>query len=416
MKKDPQKNRYQIIWPDADFFVLMDEMILLSNYDFLVFTHQKKAGNVCVGSVYIRSAAEKRVGRQGVSLYKNVKKIRKILAEGDELSSGLLKMTAGISKAVLKKKNNQEIKEILNEYRLLTIPFFTMYGFADEVYSNMIGQVIRTFVFKKIKDKTVAAEIFSLMLNSSKEARIISDREAALKKIAAPKAIIDLCWSARETGVKKLFFRSVLNQIYGSLIAILGEIAARFYLSLEQARSCDCDEVFALLNGKNIDMDEVNKRTKCFIGLKSGGKIIFYTGPKAEKMIEKIEPKTGENIAELRGDPASAGVARGEVKIIPVVFDRGGEDLLKKKIKEMKKGEILVSRTTGPETIMACRKAAAIIADEGGINSHAAIISRELGIPGVVSVKIATRVLKDGDLVEVDGNTGIIKILAKRGR
>ena len=150
MKKDPQKNRYQIIWPDADFFVLMDEMILLSNYDFLVFTHQKKAGNVCVGSVYIRSAAEKRVGRQGVSLYKNVKKIRKILAEGDELSSGLLKMTAGISKAVLKKKNNQEIKEILNEYRLLTIPFFTMYGFADEVYSNMIGQVIRTFVFKKI--------------------------------------------------------------------------------------------------------------------------------------------------------------------------------------------------------------------------------------------------------------------------
>ena len=58
-------------------------------------------------------------------------------------------------------------------------------------------------------------------------------------------------------------------------------------------------------------------------------------------------------------------------------------------------------------------KAAAIVTDEGGVTSHAAIVSRELGIPCVVGTKIATKVLKDGDLVEVDANNGIVKILKR---
>lgn len=414
--KAKTKNSYRVLWPGADFFVLMDEMVLSSGYDFLVFTHQKEAGNTCSGNVYISEAAEKRVGKQGVKLFKNVKKIETILAKGDSLSTKLSKMAAGISKSSLPQKTDQEIKQFLEKYYLSAISFFTIYGFIDEVYAGMVGQIIRAFVFKQVANETEAARIFSLLLNSSKKARIAADREAALKKIDAPKTIVDLCWSVRETGVKKLFFRSEVNKIYGSLLVILNDVARRFYLSQEQARFCRYDEVRTLLDGKNIDINEANRRIKCFVCLKNGKKPNFFTGLKAEKIIENIRPKTKKNIVELRGDSASAGVARGMVKIIPVVFDRGGEVVLNKKIKEMKKGEIMVSRTTGPETMMACRKAGAIIADEGGINSHAAIISRELQIPGVVNVKIATRVLKDGDLVEVDGNTGVIKILARRGR
>jgi pyruvate,water dikinase len=66
---------------------------------------------------------------------------------------------------------------------------------------------------------------------------------------------------------------------------------------------------------------------------------------------------------------------------------------------------------TRPEYVPLMKKAAGIITDEGGITCHAAIVSRELKIPCVIGTKIATKVLKDGDMVEVDADKGIVKIL-----
>ena len=75
----------------------------------------------------------------------------------------------------------------------------------------------------------------------------------------------------------------------------------------------------------------------------------------------------------------------------------------------MKKRDVLVAISTGPEIILACQKAGAIITDEGGIISHAAIISRELKIPCIIGTKVATKVLRDGDLVEVDAEKGVVR-------
>lgn len=68
---------------------------------------------------------------------------------------------------------------------------------------------------------------------------------------------------------------------------------------------------------------------------------------------------------------------------------------------------------TTPDFVPAMKKAAAVITDEGGITCHAAIMSRELGIPCVIGTKIATKVLRDGDLVEVDAEKGVVRILKK---
>jgi pyruvate,water dikinase len=73
----------------------------------------------------------------------------------------------------------------------------------------------------------------------------------------------------------------------------------------------------------------------------------------------------------------------------------------------------MVAVTTHPDYLLAMKKAIAIITDEGGVSCHAAITSRELGIPCIVGTKIATKVFKDGDLVEVDAEKGIVKILEK---
>jgi pyruvate,water dikinase len=68
---------------------------------------------------------------------------------------------------------------------------------------------------------------------------------------------------------------------------------------------------------------------------------------------------------------------------------------------------------TTPEFVPLIKLAKAIITNVGGITCHAAIVSREMNKPCIIGTKIATKVLKDGDLVEVDANRGVIKILKR---
>lgn len=72
-------------------------------------------------------------------------------------------------------------------------------------------------------------------------------------------------------------------------------------------------------------------------------------------------------------------------------------------------GDILVTGMTRPEYIHLAKKSAGIITDAGGILSHAAITARELKIPCIIGTKNATQILKDGDLVEVDADNGIVR-------
>ncbi|MBI5002588.1 hypothetical protein HZC31_04335 [Candidatus Woesearchaeota archaeon] len=123
----------------------------------------------------------------------------------------------------------------------------------------------------------------------------------------------------------------------------------------------------------------------------------------AEKIIEMLEPITKEQ--EIKGRCAYPGIVKGRVRI---VNDRTIKGVI------FNKGEILVSVSTSPIYMPFIEKATAIITDEGGLVCHAAILSRELKIPCVIGTKNATRMLKDGDLVEVDAEKGIVKkILSK---
>jgi len=110
--------------------------------------------------------------------------------------------------------------------------------------------------------------------------------------------------------------------------------------------------------------------------------------------------KTSINLVnEIKGQTGWIGKARGKVKIV-LSFKRD-----KSKFHE---GDILVTGMTRPEFVPLMRKAAAIITDEGGITCHAAIVSRELNKPCVIGTKIATQVLQDDELVEVDAHRGVI--------
>jgi len=100
----------------------------------------------------------------------------------------------------------------------------------------------------------------------------------------------------------------------------------------------------------------------------------------------------------LSGSPASPGISSGPVKIVsdPSQIDK------------VLKGDILVAEMTTPDFVPAMKRAAAIVTDRGGRTAHAAIVSRELGIPCVVGTEGATATLKDGQMITVDGSSGKI--------
>jgi pyruvate,water dikinase len=98
----------------------------------------------------------------------------------------------------------------------------------------------------------------------------------------------------------------------------------------------------------------------------------------------------------LNGIAASPGIASGRVKIVKTP----------KSIDRVKQGDVLVSIMTSPDFVPAMKKAAAIVTNEGGMTSHAAIVSRELGVPCVVGTKIATKKLVEGQVITVNGSDG----------
>lgn len=105
----------------------------------------------------------------------------------------------------------------------------------------------------------------------------------------------------------------------------------------------------------------------------------------------------------ILGETASVGMAQGRVR---VVFEK--DDFA-----TFIEGEVLVTGMTRPEFVPLMKKAVAIVTDEGGITSHAAIVSRELGKPCIIGTGIASRKLKTGDLVEVDANNGQVRVLKR---
>ncbi|MEM4041731.1 MAG: pyruvate, water dikinase [Saccharolobus sp.] len=102
----------------------------------------------------------------------------------------------------------------------------------------------------------------------------------------------------------------------------------------------------------------------------------------------------------VRGLPASPGIVYGRAKVILDIKDA--------KVSEIEKGDILVTRMTDPDWVPLMKIASAIVTDEGGMTSHAAIVSRELGIPAVVGTRDATKVIKDNQMITVDAIRGIV--------
>jgi pyruvate,water dikinase len=129
------------------------------------------------------------------------------------------------------------------------------------------------------------------------------------------------------------------------------------------------------------------------------------TTDKVKEWLKGVEvPATGE-VSEVKGFASSAGVAEGQARVLKLL----------KEIVDLRPDEILVCPSTNPSWAPVFTKIKAAVTDIGGLTSHAAIVCREYGVPSVTGTGVATSVIKTGDTIKVDGDTGVVSIVKRAG-
>ncbi|TKJ17947.1 hypothetical protein CEE44_04730 [Candidatus Woesearchaeota archaeon B3_Woes] len=185
------------------------------------------------------------------------------------------------------------------------------------------------------------------------------------------------------------------------VLEFLKVISKKTGYSFEELCYTNLKEIYKILSGKKVS--GLKSRTKCCVNIIDIGYDEVFGGDEALKfydIIDKVDDVKSE-VLEIPGVSASLGKVKGIVRVVPDVSN----------VKVFNKGDILVASMTRPEYTSLMKKAGAVVTNEGGVTCHAAIVSRELNIPCIIGTKIATKVLKDGDLVEVDADKGVIKKL-----
>ena len=295
-------------------------------------------------------------------------------------------------------KMMKEHKDILGlvsfhrkKYFYNQLNYFDGDGLKDSDYLKEIKNMIKD---KIDVDRQVKEENQRYKNNIRKRKKLIHKLKLDKKTIS----LIDL-------SIKVLHWqddrkKNMLSCVY-YMNLLLKKISNRFNIPLDILKRYSPDEInYEMLS--NFNMEEGKERVKHYVIYmrRKGNKLVseFYIKDYFKKFMECYH-KTLSSQSDIHGTCASNGKVSGVVRVCQTK-----EDLV-----NFKKGEILVVTMTRPEFVPAMKKALAIITDEGGITSHASIVSRELGVPCVIGTKIATKVLKNGDIVDVNASHGIVR-------
>jgi len=194
-----------------------------------------------------------------------------------------------------------------------------------------------------------------------------------------------------------------LYEGYSAFDPLFREIAKRFSLSLNQLYMVHLGDLGEAVRKKSFDSEKLNASFIYSAYIKESNGLKFYVGQRAHQKMKPIIaclPKIKRTYT-VTGECGYPGKVRGIIRLVPT-----SKDMYK-----VKKGDILLSQATDPSFLPAMEKAAGFVTDLGGLTAHAAIVAREMKKPCVVGTKFATQVFKDGDLVEVDANKGVVTII-----
>jgi phosphohistidine swiveling domain-containing protein len=310
--------------------------------------------------------------------------------------------------ALLEKISSIETEKIMSE---LNIPFRDNIYKQEEfdlVNAKSLTEHVKKYIWLKARygeEENYTVEEATAKLSNIDKEKFLKEWKSSkdklkkfiskAKKILGDKAIlVDLFQYI-------IYYRThrtdTINRAQFLAIPLLKVKAKNLKISYAQLLECSGEEA---LSGKIPTKKVLDERIKDCSVLMDNGLITCLTGQESTKLIAFFKEDVS-NVKEFKGSIACKGLLRGKVKIILDKID----------LHKVELGDVLVASMTTIEMVPAMKKAAAFVTDEGGVTCHAAIISREMNKPCIIGTKIATKVLKDGNMVEVDANKGIVKIL-----
>jgi phosphohistidine swiveling domain-containing protein len=228
------------------------------------------------------------------------------------------------------------------------------------------------------------------------------DREEKIRKLADELNLDDSemihLENLREWFFLRTYAKDCVNMAIADTMKIMYEITERTGISkddLGYLRRKEIEEIFTI--HKEDLLENIAKR-KERVGVEIiNDETTFYYGDDVAKIEEKSEESLEVN--EVKGTIASKGKIKGKVRYLKDASE----------LSKIEQRDILVTPMTTTDFTPILDKISGIVTDEGGLTCHAAIVSRELNIPCIIGTKIATRVFKDNDIVELDAENGIIR-------
>ena len=268
--------------------------------------------------------------------------------------------------AVDTKDKNKDIKE----YQVEINEIIEKYGYIKTTFTGGEGYTINEII----------KEIEQLDLDKKDEKKDIPELPKDIKELVA-----------------------IMNMFSHWRMIVYSSVNKAFFFLKHYIRDCYDDSLFNLpleffykkITGEKIDENLIGENCATI----STDNDYFITRSDFDNFQDKISQKHNTNI--IKGNGVSPGKVTSKVKVVMKVeeFDK------------FKKGDILVCSMTDPHYVPLMKMSSAIITNIGGILCHAAIIARELKKPCIIGTENATKILKDGDMVEVNADNGVIKII-----
>ena len=264
----------------------------------------------------------------------------------------------------------------------------------------------------------------------NEKARTIDNYEAEIDEIVAgdPQVLIDeikqrhvvelaerkkvLSWLNKEqktvadmaafSAYLKDYYKYMSNKIIYSIEPFFDEIAERTGQAAEFIKELNDIEISQLMKGNKPSESYLRERAKHNTMVAFDRHFNMYIGKDADYFLGKFLTPIS-SAKELKGIIASKGHVKGIARIV-----RSSNEFYK-----VQTGDILVVINTTPDYVPILKNVAGIVAEEGGITAHVSVVSREFNIPAIVGIPRVYDVLKDGDLVEVDADKGVVRILER---
>lgn len=343
----------------------------------------------------------------GISNIESMKPVKAMLKLADYDRKALESLSACQTEKELKEKLEDHIpfKEKFYEY-------INLYGDRSPEELKLETVTFREsplLLIKKIADLSSDEEIFrktkSSLLNETQK-----DTDSILSDIKSRRKMIRYFASKAAIGImNREISRLNRTRIYGmvrSMFIRAGEIffengsidAIRdvFYLTRDEIFDGNEDTFSSLINQRKQDYTG-------FYDLPAFSRLVFEHNEFDRKKLSRVHASSvSSDTNVLYGTASSAGIAKAEAVVVKDACNPPET-----------KGKIIVAKMTDPGWVFMLSNSAGIISEKGSLLSHTAIISRELKIPAVVGVKDASEIIKDGDIIELDGNSGTVTICRK---